>query len=163
MLNNSLYGQAFCKVIMFFPSSIQTVSEISQKVEYVIIKTYDSMFLCNRQCKRNLVWSISLPIHNKLHSKIVKHVLSLQYSNVNFASFMYCCAANKYEWYSELLFMFLYMNILLFWLMWVCSRDCSSLSALIIIFMSFLTLGENPCNSTYIMVLLTWGIDVKFS
>ena len=97
MLNNSLYGQAFCKVIMFFPSSIQTVSEISQKVEYVIIKTYDSMFLCNRQCKRNLVWSISLPIHNKLHSKIVKHVLSLQYSNVNFASFMYCCAANKYD------------------------------------------------------------------
>ena len=56
------------------------------------------MFLYNRHRKRNLVWSISLPVHNKLHSKIVKHVLSLQYSNVNYASFMYCCAANKYEY-----------------------------------------------------------------
>ena len=42
--------------------------------------------------------SISLPIHNKLHSKIVKHVLSLQYSNIIYASFMYCCAVSKYEY-----------------------------------------------------------------
>ena len=35
---------------------------------------------------------------NKLHSKIVKHVLSLHYSNINYASFRYCCAVSKYEY-----------------------------------------------------------------